>query len=134
VAPALPDLGQEMVDTINRERQDRGLGPLQIDPVLVELAQGHAQGMVDSEAYSHTTADGASYRDRLKTRDIARNWVGENFYVTCCPQERAVECAMEWLMGSTPHRKNVLNVHYRLLGVGVVRASGTYVFVQDFTE
>jgi uncharacterized protein YkwD len=124
-----------MVDTINRERQDRGLAHLQIDPVLTELAQGHAQGMVDHDHYGHTTMEGDSYRDRLKGRDIALHWVGENFYVTCCPPDRAVECAMEWLMGSPPHRKNVLNVHYRLVGVGVARgASGTHVFVQNFTE
>jgi len=124
-----------MVDTINRERQNRGLAPLELDPVLTELAQGHAQGMVDYDHYGHTTIEGDSYRDRLKEHDIALNWVGENYYVTCCPKDQAVECAMEWLMGHPPHRRNIVNANYSLVGIGVAwDPAGMYVFVQDFTE
>jgi uncharacterized protein YkwD len=124
-----------MLDTINMDRKVRGLHLLQLDPVLTELAQGHAQHMVDNSHYDHTNLEGQSYDDRLKSRGIEVNRSGENFYVTNCSEDQASECATRWLMGDPTHRENILSVHYHKVGVGVtISPSGLIVFVQDFTE
>ena len=124
-----------MFATINGDRKVRGLYLLELDPVLVELAQGHAQDMIDNNYYSHTNLEGQTYRDRLKSRGIELNWVGENFYATTCNEDQASECATEWLMNDEAHRKNILNRNYHKVGVGVAQSpSGLIMFVQDFTE
>jgi uncharacterized protein YkwD len=117
------------------DRKVRGLAPLQLDPVLTELAQGHAQDMIDNNYYSHTNLQGATYRDRLESRGIVLTWVGENFTSTSCTEDQASECATRWLMNDPPHQKNILNVNYHKVGIGVARsASGMFMIVQDFTE
>jgi uncharacterized protein YkwD len=131
----LSALGQEMFDTINMDRKVRGLHLLQLDPVLTELAQAHAQDMIDNNYYSHTNLEGATYDDRLKSRGIVLNWVGENFYATNCTEDQASECATRWLMGDESHRNSILNRNYHKVGVGVaISDSGAIMFVQDFTE
>jgi uncharacterized protein YkwD len=108
---------------------------LELDLVLTELAQGHAQDMIDNNYYGHTNLEGATYRDRLKSRGIALNWVGENFAATNCTEDQASECATRWLMNDPDHQKNILNRSYHKVGVGVAQsASGMFMFVQDFTE
>jgi uncharacterized protein YkwD len=131
----LSPLEQVTVDAINRERESRGLAPLVVDSVLMELARGHAQDMIDRNYFSHTTPEGKTYKMRLKEKGIVLNWTGENFYATTSPESQVVQVTMEWLMGDPPHAKNVLNVNYRKVGVGVVKnAQGMYMTVQDFTE
>ena len=124
-----------MLEAINAERAREGLPALEIDPVLTELARGHAQDMIDRNYFSHITLEGKTYRDRLKERGIELNWVGENFYADTCSEEEIVECTMNWLMADPPHRANIMHRFYRLVGLGMVKSDrGMYMTVQDFTE
>ena len=124
-----------MFDTINGDRKVRGLHLLELDPVLTALAQAHAQDMIDNNYYSHTNLEGATYHDRLKSRGIELNWVGENFYATHCSEDQASECATRWLMGDESHRNNILSRNYHKVGIGVAQNdSGMIMFVQDFAE
>ena len=101
----------------------------------MELARGHAQDMIDRNYFSHTTPEGKTYKMRLQERGIVLNWSGENFYATTSPENKVVEVTMQWFMGDPPHARNVLNVHYTKIGVGVAKsASGLYVTVEDLTE
>jgi uncharacterized protein YkwD len=131
----LSSLEQATVDAVNRERQRRGLALLQVDPVLMELARGHAQDMIDRNYFSHTTPEGKTYKMRLREKGIVLNWTGENFYATTSPEGQVVQVTMQWLMGDPSHARNILNVNYTKIGVGVVKnAAGLYMTVQDFTE
>ena len=124
-----------MVDAVNDERESRDLVLLVVDPVLMALARGHAQDMIDRNYFSHTTPEGKTYKMRLQEKGIVLNWVGENFYATNSPENKVVDVTMSWLMGDPPHARNILNANYRKFGVGVAKsASGLYVTVQDFTE
>lgn len=131
----LSSLEQATVDAINRERASRGLVLLTVDPVLMELARGHAKDMIERNYFSHTTPEGKTFKMRLQEKGIVLNWTGENFYATASPESKVVEVTMQWLMGDLSHRRNILNASYRKVGVGVVKsASGLYMTVQDFTE
>jgi uncharacterized protein YkwD len=131
----LSALEQATVDAVNRERQSRGLDPLQVDPVLTELARGHAQDMIDRNYFSHTTPEGKTYKMRLRERGIVLNWTGENFYATSAPEDEVVDVTMRWLMGDPTHRRNILNENYKRIGVGIAKsATGLHIAVQDFTE
>ena len=124
-----------MFEAINAERAREDLPALELDPVLTELARGHAQDMIDRNYFSHVTLEGLTYRDRLKERGIDLNWVGENFYADSCSEEEIVDCTMNWLMGDPPHRAMIMHRHFRLVGIGMVRNErGMYMTVQDFTE
>jgi uncharacterized protein YkwD len=124
-----------MFESINAERAKEGLPALELDPVLVRLAQTHAQDMIDRNYFSHVTLEGLTYRDRLKAEGIELSWVGENFYADSCPEEEIVECTMEWMMGDPPHRANILSKEYSLVGIGIAKnGRGMYMTVQDFTE
>jgi uncharacterized protein YkwD len=134
-AAELSDLEQDMLEAINAERAAEGLPALTVDPVLTELARGHAQDMIDRNYFSHVTLEGLTYRDRLKERGIELNWVGENFYADSCSEEDIVECTMNWLMGDPPHKANIMHKHFELVGIGMVKSEhGMYMTVQDFTE
>jgi uncharacterized protein YkwD len=131
----LSDLERATVDAINGQRESRGLVPLEVDPVLMELARGHAQDMIDRSYFSHTTPEGETYKMRLAAKGIELTWSGENFYATTSPESQVVEVTMDWLMGDPVHVRNILNANYRKVGVGVVKSSsGLYMTVQDFTE
>jgi uncharacterized protein YkwD len=124
-----------MFEAINQERAKENLPALELDPVLTELARAHAQDMIDRNYFSHVTLEGLTYRDRLKQEGIELNWVGENFYADSCSEEDIVDCTMNWLMGDPPHRANIMNTRYRLVGIGIARNErGMYMTVQDFTE
>jgi uncharacterized protein YkwD len=124
-----------MFEAINQERAREDLPALEIDPVLTELARGHAQDMIDRNYFSHITLEGLSYRDRLRERGIVLNWVGENFYADSCSEDEIVECTMNWLMGDPPHRANIMHRNFQLVGIGIVlNERGMYMTVQDFTE
>ena len=131
----LSSLEQAMVDAVNRERSSHNLDPLVVDPVLMELARGHAKDMIERNYFSHTTPEGKTFKTRLQEKGIVLNWTGENFYATASPEDKVVEVTMQWLMGDPSHRRNIHNPSYNKVGVGVVKsASGLYMTVQDFTE
>jgi uncharacterized protein YkwD len=131
----LADLEQDMLEAINVERELEGLPALTVDPVLTELARGHAQDMVDHDFRGHVTPDGKDYEQRLKDRGIEVHWFGENWYAGICPEDGIIKCAMDWFMDDPPHRANIMHRQYRLVGIGIAEDdAGGYVVVQDFTE
>jgi len=131
----LSDLEQRMLEVINAERAQAGLGALVADAVLTGLARGHAQDMVDRGYRDHVTPEGVSYDDRLAELGIEGHWRGENWYTDNCAQPEIVACAMEWSMADSSHRANILHEHYRRIGIGIVEAGpDRYVIVEDFIE
>jgi uncharacterized protein YkwD len=131
----LTTLAQEMIDGINAERQAQGLAPLVHDEQLATVAQAHAQDMVARDYFDHVTPEGKTLRDRLRERGLELNWVGENIQRNTEPAEETVQTAIDWFMGSKPHRNNILHLHYNHLGVGVAEGPpGWYTFVLVFAE
>lgn len=120
----------EMVNMINRERIKRDISKLTLDTSLREVARLHARDMLTRGYFSHYTPEGLSPFDRMDQAHISYQFAGENLAFS--PN---VEFAMEGLMNSPGHRANILDVHFRKIGVGVLDA-GLYgkMFVQEFTD
>jgi len=126
-------LEQQMVDAVNAQRQAQELAPYQVDERLTDIARAHAQDMVARGYFSHTTPEGKTLRDRLREHGIEAHWAGENIQRNSRPADEAVQFAIDWFMGSTPHRKNILHSHYTHIGVGVAEGpAGMYTFVLVF--
>ena len=62
----------------------------------------------------------------------ARISVGITNYVGSATGYRSAGAACRGWMASAPHRANILNPHFRLIGVGFARSAGASYFVEDF--
>jgi uncharacterized protein YkwD len=117
------DLG--VFQQLNVIRSQHGLAPLRLDDRLTEAADSHSEDMVANGYFSHDSSDGAAFSDRLASfypQGSAHYWaVGENIFWSSGPPSasRGVEA---W-MASPPHRANILNPNWRVIGIGAVTAA-----------
>jgi len=133
--PDFPQLAEEMVALLNVERATHNLPNLEMDKGLTEVARGHAQDMVMRQYFGHVSPDGRTLRQRLIDHGFASNLkAGENIQMNSQSAENTVEIAVQWLMNSPPHRKNILHQQYNKVGIGIVKERGVYTIVMDFSE
>ena len=109
---------QLMFDLVNEERADKGIGPLEIDMELVELARKKSQDMVDLGYFSHQSPTYGSPFDMLREAGVNYVRAGEN--IAGAPQ---TERAHVNLMNSPGHRANILNSSYTHIGIGIIDGS-----------
>jgi uncharacterized protein YkwD len=125
------ELEREVLHELNRVRAARGLTPLRAATGLRQAAFAHSAAMVLAGFFSHTSADGTQFHERIRRSYGSRGWsswsVGETLYASSgVSSARAV--VSSWL-ASPPHREIVLAPGWRDVGVGVAaRASAPGVF------
>ena len=111
---------------LNAERARRDLRPLRLSAKLATAARGHSLAMVRGKFFSHDSAGGASFVDRIRRTGYlsgARNWyVGENIAYGSGARSSASSIGRAW-MNSPPHRANILSTSFREIGIGL--AMGT---------
>jgi uncharacterized protein YkwD len=111
---------------LNAERARRDLGALRLNRKLSTAARRHSQAMVSGRFFSHDSADGASFVDRIRGTGYlsgASGWyVGENIAYGSGTRSSPRSIGRAW-MNSPPHRRNILSPSFREIGIGV--ASGT---------
>ena len=120
-------------ELINRERQRRGLGPLEWDGGLVRLARYHSQNMARGGYLSHVDRDGLDLKARARAVGL-QGWraLGENIAYNQGYDDPTAFAVERWLV-SEKHRENAMSGHYTHAAVGIARASdGTYYFTQVF--
>ena len=121
---------QQAVTLLNVDRRANGLPNLQVDSRLTNIAQNHAQDMVNRKFFSHTNPDGLSPFDRMKQAGISYSAAGENI-----AEKQNIQAAEVAFMNSSGHRANILNSSYSNVGIGVAYDSnGTLFVVQDFIK
>jgi uncharacterized protein YkwD len=137
VAAATPDIPfnefdsdseQILFDLANQARSQAGLPALKLDTGLSRAARIHALAMLSAHQLSHQFADEPSLPQRLAdaTR-IQLEREGENVAFDYNAAD-----GHKHLMMSPPHRANLLNVNYNVIGVGVIRNGDRLYIVQDF--
>jgi uncharacterized protein YkwD len=111
---------------LNAERARRDLGALRLNRKLSTAARRHSLAMVSGRFFSHDSADGASFVDRIRSTGYlsgASGWyVGENIAYGSGTRSSPRSIGRAW-MNSPPHRRNILSPSFREIGIGV--ASGT---------
>jgi hypothetical protein len=66
---------------VNRERADRGLPRLVVQPELQRAAQRQSEDMGARRFFAHVNPDGLTPTDRIRAAGYpARSWTGENLY------------------------------------------------------
>ncbi len=125
---AEPQAEEQLLYLANQARRQAGAQPLTLDPGLTQAARTHAQAMVDARQLSHQFDGEPSLPQRLAaTTDLQLDQEGENVALDYDPEH-----GHEHLMLSPPHRANLLNPTYNVVGLGVVRNGNRLYIVQDF--
>ena len=125
---AEPQAEEQLLELANQARRQAGAQPLTLDPGLTQAARIHAQAMLQARELSHQFDGEPSLPQRLADMtDLQLDQEGENVAL-----DYDVEHGHEHLMLSPPHRANLLNPTYNVVGLGVVRNEDRLYIVQDF--
>lgn len=73
-----PVAERQLLDLVNEERAQRGIGALVADERLVSVARSHSEEMFRLKYFSHESPVSGSPFDRLKAAGITYSRVGEN--------------------------------------------------------
>jgi uncharacterized protein YkwD len=126
---------QELFRLVNQERAKAAMPALRLDPMLVDAARAHSQQMADRKTLSHRLEGEPDLSDRVAATHLRFNAVAENISSAQGSDESTpAEVAHGGLMGSPPHRANILSSDYNSIGIGVARAGNTYYTTEDFAK
>jgi hypothetical protein len=123
---------QKVLDQTNARRQQAGLAPLKLNPILSQSATAKADNMFAENYWSHNSPSGKTPWDFFKGVHYQYSVAGENlakdFYDT--------DSMMRAWMNSPTHKANIVNTKYQEIGIGVVngvlRGVKTTLVVQHF--
>lgn len=119
---------QELFGLVNQSRTQAGLSPLRLDPGISRAARVHAEAMRAAHELSHQFPGESSLSERLSATTSTRlDQEGENVALDIDAAD-----AQQHLMQSPPHRENLLNPDYNVIGLAVVRSGDRVYVVQDF--
>jgi uncharacterized protein YkwD len=119
---------QQLLVLANQSRQQTGAPPLTMDAGLSQAARIHAQAMLEARRLSHQFDGEPSLPQRLAaTTQLQLEQEAENVAL-----DYDAEHGHQHLMLSPPHRANLLNPSYNVVGQGVVRSGDRLYIVQDF--
>lgn len=137
IAAASPDIPfdegeseteQQLLALVNQSRRAAGVPPLNLDSGLSRAARTHAQTMLEARQLSHQFRDEPALPQRLASASrLLLDQEGENVAL-----DYDALHGHEHLMLSPPHRANLLNPAYNVVGLGVIRNGDRLYIVQDF--
>ena len=117
-----------LLNLANQARAQAGLHSLTLDAGLCQAARAHAQEMVAAHQLSHRFDGELPLPQRLAdTTKALLDQEGENVAL-----DSDAASGHRHLMLSPPHRANLLNASYNVIGLGVIRSGGRLYIVQDF--
>lgn len=119
---------QRLLELANASRRQVGASPLVLDNGLSQAARIHAQAMLAAQQLSHRFDGEPSLPQRLADMTLLQlDQEGENVAL-----DYDADRGHAHLMLSPPHRANLLNPTYNVVGLGVVRSGDRLFIVQDF--
>lgn len=109
----------EMLARVNAVRRRAGLPPLVANPLLDRVSQEHAEDMLARSYFGHRTPEGLGPSDRARAGGY-RSGIGENIV----EQRFSTEEALDAWLGSSGHRRNLLDPGCREMGLGLAVGAG----------
>jgi len=127
----MSSLEKQMIAMINESRAREGLPSLAANAKLREGALAHSQDMSANNFFSHTSPTRGGFSTRLKAINLQTAGAGENIalFGTITKADAA-------LLGSAPHRANIMSKTYNSVGIGIVwnKQKGAYYITQWFAK
>lgn len=101
---------------------------------LARAAVSHSRDQSDHRAFEHHGSTGESFTERMNRFQIPASFRGENMHAG---SERPLDCFFSLLIDhpveSLGHRYNMMNEHYRYIGVGISQQPENWkIWVFDF--
>jgi uncharacterized protein YkwD len=119
---------RQLLELANQDRAQAGAPPLTLDSGLSQAARAHAAAMLDARQLSHQFDGEPSLPQRLAAATkLQLDLEGENVALDYDAQQ-----GEQHLMHSPPHRANLLNPAFNVIGLGVVHSGDRLYIVQDF--
>lgn len=117
---------------INEARKQAGVAPLALDAAVAKVAQSYAAVLKAEGTLAHSSKNGQTLADRLKSAGVAYNRAAEN--LSAAP---TADDAHHSLMSSPGHRKNIVDPELTHVGIGVLdnplsNGEPNLLFVIDF--
>lgn len=123
-----PKVEQQLLALANQSRRQAGVPLLTLDTGLSQAARIHAQAMLEARQLSHQFDGEPTLPQRLAAvTELQLDQEGENVAL-----DYDAEHGHQHLMLSPPHRANLLNPAYNVVGLGVVRSGDRLYIVEDF--
>lgn len=122
----------EVLRLTNQKRQEAGLPPLKLDPVLNQAAKNKGEDMLAKDYWAHVSPDGVEPWKFFLDAGYKYRYAGENLARDFSNAASAVDA---W-MASPSHRENLLSPKYEDVGLAVVEGDlggvDTTIIVQLF--
>jgi uncharacterized protein YkwD len=119
---------QILLEMANQARAQAGAPALRLDAGLCRAARAHAEAMLAAHQLSHQFDGEPSLPQRLAAATSTQlDQEGENV-----AYDFDAENGHKHLMLSAPHRANLLNAGYNVVGLAAIRGDGRLYIVQDF--
>jgi uncharacterized protein YkwD len=130
----LSELEETVLYFINTIRVSNGLGALQANQVLTNIARLRCNDMIANSYFSHYTPDGQNIFNILHKNGVAYINAGENLGNSSPPSHGTPEAFANAWMASPSHKANILRSVYTEIGIGVVDGGGRRVVTTVFTN
>lgn len=116
----------DLLALTNQDRLRNGCQALALNTALMRAAYGHARDMSERDYFSHTSLDGRTYDQRIRTAGFTGDDIGENIASGFAD---ANEVQDAW-MDHAGHRRNILDCSFKWVGISYF-PQGEY-WVVDF--
>lgn len=130
----LSELEETVLYLINTIRVSNGLGALQANQVLTNIARLRCNDMIANSYFSHYTPNGQNIFNILHKNDVAYINAGENLGNSSPPSHGTPEAFANAWMASPSHKANILRSVYTKIGIGVVDGGSRRVVTTVFTN
>jgi uncharacterized protein YkwD len=135
-APSGSLVAQELA-LVNADRRAAGLPALAESAALDRIATTRAQDMAANGYFGHYRPGHTTLAvlELLRANGVLFSWYGENIIWESGQPAAAIAGHFNtWWMNSPAHRANILNTHYRHIGIGVAVSGSRVYMVEDFTN
>jgi len=123
-----PQAEEQLFILANQSRHEAGAPPLTRDSGLSQAARAHAKEMLEEQQLSHQFDGEPSLPQRLAiATQLLLDEAAENVALDSGPEQ-----SHQHFLHSPPHRANLLNPVYNVVGLGVARSGNRLYIVQDF--
>lgn len=125
---------QNLLANTNQQRIYRGLNPLALEAILVEVARLRSWDMAKRDYFGHEFTGGTVFTILAQINYPFMN-SGENIAKNNYPDKDCEKAAFDGLMDSEGHKSIILDENYTKIGIGHYRRSdGMHYFTQLFAS
>lgn len=124
----LLEMENEMIDLVNKEREENNLNKLELDEELRNVARIKSKDIAENNYFDHTSPSYGSPFEMMERFEIDFFQAAENL-----AGHQSVKQAHEGLMDSKGHRENILRSGLTHIGIGIVKDDEyKFIFTQMF--